>query len=523
MPTQNSRMLEINFKREKNEKTGQYDITLDVDTYMKLYESAKKIERGLVDPKTEVQEMRTTLNNHLPLSRRVRLNSIPKTHQPAQITTKVELNEVTPIEPKAKNVVLASSTAEVGLVTTTVEPVATTVEPVATTVEPVATTVEPVATTAEPVATTVEPVATTVEPVATTVEPVATTVESVATIAEPLAQDRVIVPVGKSVSVPSISSSPRVSSAGEVDPITQAIRDEVLTKQQLYLQQEIAKTIPVAERNHFLDQDLSSFRAFLQTDNGKENLSSAMQKPETENELKHIESNGYKEVHSQFQDSFKKVDWVSPPNSKTRLSEIKDADGQHITSLKETTVQGAATQVALEDGTMRSIKSYRQIEFPKEIEGGKGPAHFSMAVKDENGRNVPEKAAVYFTAHYDDKGKLTEVSSPVPVKFMGKGDDAIGYIERGGKVYTLPVTQGKYKEMMLKVEANKGMGANVSQSIEVAAIAQDKVTTVKVSPKIAELASDIGNIYKKKMSEHESKPAKIRPRSASRGGETIVH
>ena len=106
---------------------------------------------------------------------------------------------------------------------------------------------------------------------------------------------------------------------------------------------------------------------------------------------------------------------------------------------------------------------------------------------------------------------------------MGKGDDAIGYIERGGKVYTLPVTQGKYKEMMLKVEANKGMGANVSQSIEVAAIAQDKVTTVKVSPKIAELASDIGNIYKKKMSEHESKPAKIRPRSASRGGETIVH
>jgi hypothetical protein len=334
-----------------------------------------------------------------------------------------------------------------------------------------------------------------------------------------LAQDAVIVPVSKVLGKgANVSSSPRVPSGGGADPITQAIRDEVLTKQQLYLQQEIAKTIPVGERNHFLDQDLSAFRTFLQTDNGKEKLSSAMQKPETENQLKNIESNGYKEVHTQFQDSFKNVAWVSPPNSKVRFSEIKGDDGQHITSLKETTVQGT-TQVALEDGSMRSIKSYRQIEFPKQIEGGKGPAHFSMAVKDENGRNVPEKGAVYFTAHYDDKGKLTEVSSPVPVKFMGKGDDAIGYIERGGKVYTLPVTQGKYKEMMLEVVANKGMGANVSQSVE--AEAQDRVTAVKVTPKVAALASDIGNTYKKKMTEHQPKPPTV-SRSKGKGNEGMV-
>ena len=340
------------------------------------------------------------------------------------------------------------------------------------------------------------------------------------TIVEPRAQDRIMLPVSKGVGkVMTGSSAHRVPSGGGADPITQAIRDEVLTKQQLYLQQEIAKTIPVGERNRFLDQDLSAFRTFLQTDNGKEKLSSAMQKPETENQLKNIESNGYKEVHTQFQDSFKNVAWVSPPNSKVRLSEIKGDDGQHITSLKETTVQGT-TQVALEDGSMRSIKSYRQIEFPKQIEGGKGPAHFSMAVKDENGRNVPEKGAVYFTAHYDDKGKLTEVSSPVPVKFMGKGDDAIGYIERGGKVYTLPVTQGKYKEMMLEVVANKGMGANVSQSVE--AEAQDRVTAVKVTPKVAALASDIGNTYKKKMTEHQPKPPSTKPRSNGRGGESMV-
>ncbi|MDP5110399.1 MAG: Sca4 family protein, partial [Rickettsiaceae bacterium] len=324
------------------------------------------------------------------------------------------------------------------------------------------------------------------------------TSEKSATVSAVGAKDKVIISLNPSEKVLPFPSSPRVFSGSGVDPITQAIRDKVLTKQQSYLQQEIAKIIPVEGRSSFLNQDLSSFRTFLQTETGKEKLSSVMQKPETENQLKNIESNGYKEVHSQFQGSFKNVGWVPLPNSKTRLSEIKDADGQRITYLKETTVQGA-TQVALEDGTMRSIKSYRQIEFPKEIETGKGPVHFSMAVKDENGRNIPEKGAVYFTAHYDDKGKLTEVSSPVPVKFMGKGDDAIGYIERGGKVYTLPVTQGKYKEMMLEVVANKGMGANISQSIET--VAQDKVTAVKDSQKIIEEAKVIGKIYQEKKSE----------------------
>ncbi|MBA2628750.1 MAG: hypothetical protein H0U78_01775 [Rickettsiaceae bacterium] len=344
---------------------------------------------------------------------------------------------------------------------------------------------------------------------------------SLATRVEPMAQDRVMVSVNKVArKEPTISSGSRVSSSGGVDPITQAIRDEVLTKQQLYLQAEIAKTIPVGERNHFLDQDLSSFRTFVQSDVGKEKLSLAMKKPETEVHLKNIESNGYKEVHTQFQDSFKKMDWVSPPSSKVRFSEIKDPDGQHITSLKETTVQGA-TQVLLEDGSMRSIKSYRQIEFPKQIEGGNGPAHFSMAVKDENGHNVPEKGAVYFTAHYNDNGKLTEVSSPVPVKFMGKGDDAIGYIERGGKVYTLPVTQGKYKEMMKEVAVNKGMGANVSQSLEVEPMAQDKMT-VKVNPKIAELAKNVGKKYKKEISEQQPKSPTTRPRSVGRESEGRV-
>ena len=105
-----------------------------------------------------------------------------------------------------------------------------------------------------------------------------------------------------------------------------------------------------------------------------------------------------------------------------------------------------------------------------------------MAAKDVNGRNIAEKDAVYFTAHYDTNGKLTEVSSPIPVKFMGKGDDAVGYIERDGRVFTLPITQGKYKEMMIEVAKNKGHGVDLSQ--EVAVEAKDRVMTNAKAPEV---------------------------------------
>jgi hypothetical protein len=47
-------------------------------------------------------------------------------------------------------------------------------------------------------------------------------------------------------------------------------------------------------------------------------------------------------------------------------------------------------------------------------------------------------------------------------------------------------------------------------------MAQDKMT-VKVNPKIAELAKTVGKKYKKEMSEHQPKPPTTRPRSISEG------
>ena len=73
---------------------------------------------------------------------------------------------------------------------------------------------------------------------------------------------------------------------------------------------------------------------------------------------------------------------------------------------------------------------------------------------------------MYFSAHYNEQGKLVEVSSPQPVKFAGKGDDAIGYIEKDGKIYTLPVTKGKYQMMQQEVQKNQGQSINLASTLE---------------------------------------------------------
>ncbi len=279
-----------------------------------------------------------------------------------------------------------------------------------------------------------------------------------------------------------------------VDPITQAIRDEVITRQQLYLQQEVAKVVDGAERMEILDQNLPEFRSFVESERGKDVLEEVAAKPQVQKQLHSMETAGYKAVHSQFSDRFHDVEWQAPSAGKVRSTNITNSQGEAVCNLSETTFDTVPQNVVLSNGTARVIRSYRQIDFPKELETGKGPVHLSMAVKDENGKNIAEKDAVYFTAHYNESGKLEEVSTPVPVKFMGKGDDAIGYIERDGKVFTLPVTQGKYYEMMQEVAKNKGMNADLSQSVEMEKLAVDIVVTnaKDVPSKLARKAATIG-------------------------------
>lgn len=159
----------------------------------------------------------------------------------------------------------------------------------------------------------------------------------------------------------------------------------------------------------------------------------------------------------------------------TKTQIVRDANDREIATLTEATHQVNPPQtVQKSDGTPVEIKNYRTIDFPIELNEG-GSMHLSLAVKDQHGRNIAASKAVYFTAHYDDDGKLIEVSSPRPVKFNGTGSDAVGYIEHGGQIYTLPVTQEKYKAMMQEVAKNKGHGVDISQSIDTPSV--DRIMT----------------------------------------------
>ena len=283
---------------------------------------------------------------------------------------------------------------------------------------------------------------------------------------------------------------PSINLSDVIDPITQAIRTEIIVTQQLMLQQAIAKGMNGAERIEFADKNLAKIQKYLKTEDGKEAAAKVMSAPALQTKMHQIESAGYQAVHNKFKASFRDVAWEEPKADQVRSTNITNNEGQEICTLKETTVNAKPAGLNLTNGTVKMVESYRQIDFPKGLKVDHGPLHVSIALKDETGRNMTKKNAVYFTAHYDNSGKLTEVSSPIPVKFMGNDKDAIGYIERNGKAYTLPVTQGKYNEMMKAVTKNNGINADLSHSVEKPA--SDLVITNKTVPK--ELAAQVSTL-----------------------------
>ncbi|MFP3035325.1 MAG: Sca4 family protein, partial [Candidatus Tisiphia sp.] len=241
----------------------------------------------------------------------------------------------------------------------------------------------------------------------------------------------------------SIRSSSFSAADLDVDPITQAIRNQILTKQrELIVEALVRNNIAKSEEIG----DITKFRAYCENEENKEKISEVLRGVELKRALEEVEIAGYKNVHTQFADRFSTMEWKdgvgeSGNGITTKTQIVRDANDREIATLTEATHQINPPQtVQKSDGTPVEIKNYRTIDFPIELEDG-GPMHLSLAVKDQNGRNIAASKAVYFTAHYDDDGKLIEVSSPRPVKFNGTDPDAVGYIEHGGQIYTLPVTQ----------------------------------------------------------------------------------
>lgn len=285
------------------------------------------------------------------------------------------------------------------------------------------------------------------------------------------------------VDTPAFSAADRA-----IDPITQAIRSQILTKQRELIVTALVKSGTVEKEK--ID-DINKFRAYFENEQNKEKISEILKTDkDLKRALEQVEIIGYQNVHTEFAGIFTTMEWKdgaveNDSGITTRKQVVRDANGIEIATLVEATHKiNPPHTVQKSDGTNVTIDNYRTIDFPIEVKNQNGPMHLSLAVKDQNGKNIAASKAVYFTAHYDDDdGKLVEVSSPHPVKFSGDSPDAVGYIEHGGQIYTLPVTQQKYKEMMQEVAKNLGHGVDISQSIEPLSV-DLMITSRKDSPDI---------------------------------------
>jgi hypothetical protein len=151
------------------------------------------------------------------------------------------------------------------------------------------------------------------------------------------------------------------------------------------------------------------------------------------------------------------------------FTDIKWPHKKNENKKNETTISVGTGNAKLKEKTTKQggFKA-RNVELEMEVPG---KLDLSLALLDKNGNRIAADKAAYFTAHYDDSGKLVEMSMPRPVKFVGRGDKAILVTKIDGQEYSLPINKGQYKKMQKEIAKNK-------QSTQ--AVAQDKVVTSKV-------------------------------------------
>ncbi|EER20754.1 Sca4 family spreading effector [Rickettsia tamurae] len=273
-----------------------------------------------------------------------------------------------------------------------------------------------------------------------------------------------------------------------VDPITESIRKEILQKQREQLR------LYFSTRHHELEEhtlDDERFKKFLMHLNNERRtlVSSALENEKVKAAMEEIEIVGYRNIHTSFsaehyQGGFKPMDWSGVASINTRSQIIQNGVGDEICTLKEQTHTTSPLTISKQDGSTVIVNSYRTIDFPVELhEPASGTMHLSLVARDKDGKAPSLERAVYFTAHYEATPKpngvpkLKEVSSPKPIKFLGSNKESIGYIEHGGEIYTLPVTKGKYEEMMKEVAKNQGQAVDLS--LEVEPQAQDLISSTK--------------------------------------------
>jgi hypothetical protein len=140
------------------------------------------------------------------------------------------------------------------------------------------------------------------------------------------------------------------------------------------------------------------------------------------NTLYQFEAEIYKEIEEKFANEFQPMQWGEDGN-------IIDSTYSLKRTMEEITIDG------------QKIKAIN-LDFPIKIDAG--PLHLVIPLKDSNGDDMQE-GALYFTAHYNEKGELIHTTYPMSTEFDKNSKQ--GFVKKDGKIYTLPVYESKFKKM----------------------------------------------------------------------------
>ncbi|WP_371220306.1 Sca4 family protein [Orientia tsutsugamushi] len=286
-----------------------------------------------------------------------------------------------------------------------------------------------------------------------------------------------------------------INPSSSPQPLSSTIehaKDRVLTSDPQYRQAQAAQNMsgPEAEANQMpVDPILQAFKdlkALINSVIAEDNKFKAWQQQnpskslgdfkhdstqmdslsqETKELLSSLGSEGYANIigsaanvksaqQMSFAASFSTLDWNIQANSvgNTTQKTITNDAGEKVTDLIS---HSNKTQLSASvNGVTKTVTKHRTIDIPRAVEENKGPLDLALVAQDATGKNMSESKAVYLTAHYNQEGKLVEMTHPEPMKFFSDDPGSPAYTVINNEVYTLPITREKYDQLTKEISQN---------------------------------------------------------------------